>query len=245
MTAQQSDARPEAPPRSVGAAVAVAAATVLGWALILGGIVSAGLAATGALAHPVPVSLAAGAPAVTELVLPCVDGEIVPGDGCGPSAASSEWPAALSLPVHRAGGFSAESTGLSPVLSVLAAAPVWAGLAVAGVVVLLLVPVLRSTATGRPARHGTARPLGVAAAVVAVGWAVSTVAPRLVAPAVLEHLVAVGGGGDTEPHGIPAGWLEPALHVVWWPVLVVALLGALAAASARGERLAADSAGLV
>lgn len=245
MTAQESDARPEAPPRAAGATVAVAVATVLGWVLILGGVVSAGLAATGALAHPVPVSLAAGAPAVTELVLPCVDGEIVPGDGCGPSAASSEWPAALPLPVHRAGVLSAESTGLSPVLSVLAAAPVWAGRAVAGVVVLLLVPVLRSTATGRPAHHGTARPLGLAAAVVAVGWAVSTVAPRLVAPAVLERLVAVGGIGEPESHGIPDGWLEPALHVVWWPVLVVVLLGALAAASARGERLAADSAGLV
>lgn len=213
--------------------------------MIAGALVIGGLAVAGTVTVPVPVVLSSGVPATTELVVPCIDGEIVPGEGCAPSAPSSLMPVGSTLPVHRDGVLRAASGDLAPGLALLAAAPVWAALLAAGVVLVLLVPVLRATATGRPARLGSPHALGAAAVSVAVCWLLSAAGPRLAAPAVIDALVSAPLGGASQAVPLPEGWLVPALHHTWWPLLVAALLAALASAARRGERLAADSAGLV
>jgi hypothetical protein len=115
----------------------------------------------------------------------------------------------------------------------LGAAGIWGGLLAAGAVLLVLVPVVRSTATGRPFAPGNARRLGVAAATVALGAVLASVGPYLAAQQVVPLL------------DVPDGWIVPALDLVWWPLPVALLLAALALAVRSGTRLAADTEGLV
>jgi hypothetical protein len=102
------------------------------------------------------------------------------------------------------------------------------------VAAILLEPVLRSTALGRPFAAGNARRLLGVAGVVAV---VGTVAPLL--PAAAGALVLARTGLGDSGHLVAAGGLSP------FPLLVAAVLAVIAEAFRRGEQLARDSEGLV
>ena len=102
------------------------------------------------------------------------------------------------------------------------------------VAAILLEPVLRSTALGRPFAPGNAgRLLGTAGVVASVG----TVAPLL--PAAAGALVLARTGLGDSGHLVAAGSLDP------FPLLVAAVLAVIAEAFRRGERLARDTEGLV
>jgi hypothetical protein len=192
----------------------------------------------------VPVRLTDDAPARSDVVLPCVEGWTLDGDSCNPAASPAQWRGGAALPVRQAGGYLAggllPATGdLSAPVTLLATTPAWAGLVTGGLVGLGLVPVLRTTGTGHPFAPGNARRLATAAGVVILGWMLATAGPMLAAPTVIHALEAPSGGG------VPVGWLAPDLRITWWPLLIVGLLGGLAAATRHGGRLAADAEGLV
>ena len=106
--------------------------------------------------------------------------------------------------------------------------------------VLLLVPVVRSTSSGRPFAEGNAARLAAAASVVAVGWAAGVAASYAgAAMAVRSFERAAAPAVDAE------GWLSPALSTSWWPAPVLVLLAVLALATRSGSALAADVEGLV
>jgi hypothetical protein len=144
--------------------------------------------------------------------------------------------------VRHTGGLVADVGALDPLSSVLGTAPAWGGLIAGGVVALVLLPVLRTTAAGRPFAQGNARRLASAAAVVTAGWLLATAGPRLAAPRVIE---SIAGARSYAGFDVPTGWIAPALDVTWWPLLIAVLLATLAAASRSGARLAADTEGLV
>lgn len=225
-------------------ALAVGVLVVAAWLAVVAGVVQAVLAATGSTLVEVPVRLTAAAPATSTATLPCVEGWTSPdGSTCRPAAPAEQWTGGVPLPVRHDGTLLASGSAAGPGTALLAAAPAWAGLVAGGLAGLALVPVLRGTASGRPFAPASVRGLGAAAAAVALGGTLAVVGPVLAAPAVLRGLEAGSGAAGTG--GLPAGWLAPALPFTWWPLLVAALLAALAAAGRRGARLAADTEGLV
>ena len=128
---------------------------------------------------------------------------------------------------------------------VLSTSPVWAGLMADGAAPLVLIPVIRTTAEGRPFAHANDRRLAVAAAVTAAGCVVATVGPFIAAHAVLRLIEATLRCAGFTEYVMPAGWLVPDRRVAWWPLLVIGLLLWLAAATRQGTRLATDEDGLV
>lgn len=236
--------------RTVGSAVAVGVAVVAGWLAVAGGVVMAVLAALGQVGAVVPVTLTQDAPATSTMVVPCVQGWPADGSwGCEPAVTPAVWPGGEPLPARPAGGLVvADVDELPPVTGLLADAPRWGGLLAAGVVVLLLVPVLRSTAGGRPFDRGNGRRLALAAGVVVVAWAVAAAGPALAAPTVVELVETTVRYTSSGPMGtfrMPTGWLAPDPRVTWWPLLPALLLAGLAAATHAGARLQADTEGLV
>lgn len=234
---------------TVRSAVPVGLATILALLLVGAGMVHAGLAVFGDLWVRVPVTLGSPAPAWSEVVLPCVEGWSLGGEGgCQPAAPTSAWPGGAALPVGHVGigEFVADVPPSADAAALLGAAPVWAGLIAGGIAVLLLVPVVRSTARGRPFAAANSRRLAGAAAAAGVGWAIATLAPWLAAGPVVRHLESTPQTGvEGQPYAVPPGWLEPDLRIEWWPALVVGLLLAFAAATWRGERMAGELEGLV
>lgn len=233
--------------RSVGPALLVAAATVAAWIAVVAGVALGVFALTGSLVPSAPVRIGPSAPAWSEEVLPCVAGWSIDGvSGCEPSVRSDVWPGGASLPVEHAGGLVVSSSDVTPAVALLGTAPTWAWLVAGGAGVLLLVPVVRTTAAGRPFDQGNARRLGAAAAVVAGAWVLVTAGPALAAPALI-HAVAASRPAvhGTQTFSLPAGWLVPDHRLVWWPLVVVVLVAVLAAATRHGTRLAADTEGLV
>lgn len=238
-------AAPESPhtKRDLGSALLVGSATVAACLAIAAGVFFGFLSVSGGLDGQVPVRLTAQAPAIMDVVLPCVDGWSLDGDSCEPAATAGQWSGGVALPVRHAGGLVAEVHGdLDPVTALLSTAPVWGGMIAGGVVGLVLLPVLRTTASGRPFTPGSARRLASAAAVVVLGWLLATAGPFLAAPRVIE---SIAGARRYTGFDVPDGWLAPALGITWWPLLVAVLLGTLAVAARSGARLAADTEGLV
>lgn len=228
--------------RDLGSALLVGVTTVAAWLAVAGGVFVGFLAVSDGLATPVPVRLTAEAPASMDLTLPCVEGWSLDGESCEPAATAEQWRGGVSLPVRHAGGLVAEVYDLDPVTALLSTAPTWGGLIAAGVVGLVLLPALRTTASGRPFAPGNARRLASAAAVVALGWLLATTGPLLAAPSVIESIAGARGYAGFD---VPTGWIAPALDIAWWPILIAVLLATLAAATRSGARLAADTEGLV
>lgn len=221
-------------------AVLVGVTTVAAWLAVATGITFAVQAAWGTMGGQVPVAL--HAPAFIDVTLPCVEGWSLDGSTCEPSVSPDQWPGGQPLPIVHSGGFVVAAGGGDPLTAVLSTTPAWSALLAGGVVALVLVPVVRTTASGRPFARGNARRLATAAVVVAGAWLLATVGPWLAAPTAIGSVVHTRAvtGAD-----VPAGWLTPTLVVTWWPLLIVGLLAVLAAASRSGARLAAETEGLV
>lgn len=238
----------DAPPRStrpLTSALLVGALTVTAWLAITVGVVLAFLSMGGSVSASVPVRLTAEAPATQNVLLPCVDGWSLDGGSCAPAAAPEQWHGGAALPVRNAGGLQAEAHDLGATASLLGAMPTWVGFGIGGAMGLTLIPVLRATANGRPFARGNARRLAVAAALALVGGVLATAGPTLAAPQAIEAIEALAIYSANGAFDMPAGWLEPALRVAWWPMAIAALLAALAAATHHGARLAADVEGLI
>ncbi|WP_147525064.1 DUF2975 domain-containing protein [Cellulomonas timonensis] len=238
----------DAPPRrtrTLTSALGVGALTVAAWLAITVGVVLAFMSMGGSVSTPVPVRLTAEAPAHQDVVLPCVEGWALDGGSCGPAASPEQWHGGAALPVRSAGGLLAETHDLGATASLLGAMPMWVGFVVGGAMGLVLIPVLRATAHGRPFARGNARGLAVAAALALVGGLLATAGPMLAAPSAIAAIEALTIPSAHGAFDMPDGWLEPALQVAWWPVVIAALLAVLAAATQRGARLAADVEGLV
>ncbi len=225
--------------RDVATATVVGILVVAAWLAVVVGVVT-GVRGVLDGAAAVPVAMGPSAPAWSEVVVPCVEG-----DGCEPSTSADVWPSGEPLPAQPTGPLVLNMLDADPLTAALAGVPGWLGLVAGGAVALLLLPVLRATAAGRPFTAGGAGRLTVAASVVAGAWLFAVVLPALAAP----RVVALGEqstlSNGVRTWDLPSGWLVPDVHVTWWPLLVALLLGALAAAAARGARLAADTDGLV
>ncbi len=231
--------------RTWGSALLVGALMVASALAVVAGVVIAVLAADDrGTAAEAPVRLTAPV-AYTDALVPCVDGwTMADGSSCEPAASPDVWPAGEPLPVRRSGSLLAGTTG-DALSALLATAGAWGGLVAGGGVGLLLVPVLRSTASGRPFGPGNDRRLLLAAVVVAGAWALATVGDRLAAARIVAVIEGTPRWSSTGSFEMPTGWLAPAFEVTWWPLLLALLLIALAAATRRGSRLAADVRGLV
>jgi hypothetical protein len=226
-------------------AVVVGMAIVGAWLAIGAGLVAAGSGASGQGSAQVPVRVSFPW-AYTDVVLPCVQGWSLDGGGCEPAAPAAQWQGGTPLPVRHSGGLETATDGTGPVASVLAMAPRWVGLVGGGLVVLLLLPVVRSTASGRLFEQAIARRLALAAGTVLAAWILASAGPALAAPSFIERMeqtLVYGAPPDGFP--MPHGWLTYDPDITWWPLLIVALLGILATATRSGARLATDTAGLV
>ncbi len=233
-------------------AVPVGVAVVLAWLVMAAGVGAIVTSLSNAVVDA-PVEIGLPAPARSHVVLPCIEGWSLDGaSGCAPAADPEVWPGGAPLPAQQAGGIEGlvagvDSSRASTVTTILAASPMWASLLAGGLVLLLLIPVIRSTAEGRPFASGNSRRWAVSTAIVAGGWAVAAIGPYFAARQIIpvlestpQYVTAAG-----EAFTLPAGWLVADLRIVWWPLLVIALLAVLAAATHRGARLAADTEGLV
>lgn len=229
-------------------AVLVGALMVASVAAIAGGLLTAGLAMWGrGTAAEAPVQLAAPVGFYGDLTLPCVEGWSLDGAGCEPAASPDQWPGGQPLPVRHAGGFLAGGGVLQadPFTALFATAAAWGGFLAGGVVGLVLIPLLRTTASGRPFAAGNDRRLAIAAGVIAAGWALASVGDFVAASRIIELLELTPVQTAAGSFDVPSGWLAPELQVTWWPLPIVLLLTALAAATRRGARLASDTEGLV
>lgn len=231
--------------RDVGSAVAVGVMTVVGWLTLGAGLVFGSFAVTGQIDAKVPVTLSPEAPARMDVVLPCVEGWSLDGSGCEPAATPEQWPGGEPLPVRHAGGWVAGINDVGPLPTLAATAPHWGGLVTAGVVVLVLLPVLRSMAAGQLFRRGNGRRFAVAAGVIVLGWVIATVGPALAAPTIIDLIEAAPRHTGFESYEMPVGWLVFDLRITWWPLLPALLLVVLAGATRKGTRITADVEGLV
>lgn len=232
-----------------GSAIVVGLATVIAWLAIGAGLLAASFAVMGQMSTAVPVQLSAAVPARSTMVVPCVEGW--PADGlsnCAPAVTADQWPGGEPLPVQYRGGMIAEANKVGPLPALLSTAPYWSGLVAAGAVILVLIPVLRSTAAGQLFRPGHARRLAAAAAVIVLAWVVATAGPALAAPNILGLIEAAPRFtefGPSDQFDMPAGWLVFDLRLTWWPLLPALLLAALAGATRAGTRITQDAEGLV
>ena len=230
--------------RTVGSAVIVGTMLVVAYLLIASGLFTAGLAVLGSgNSAEAPVRLTAPV-AYLDLTLPCVEGWSLDGSSCEPAASPEQWRGGEPLPVRHGGGFLA-GADVDPVTHLLATAAWWGGLVAAGVVVLILVPALRSTASGHPFAPGSAARLAWAAVVVVAAWLLATVGDLVAASRIIDVIEATPRWSPTGTFDMPTGWLAPELVISWWPLPVALLLLALAAATRRGTRLTSDTEGLV
>jgi len=226
--------------RQVGSGILVGTLTLLGAASVLLGLGAAAQAGLGLYnTWPVPVKIV-GVPSMTAMgLVPSVEGFEFPDGSLGwPAASPDEWTGGEPLPVIQTGGLALPLADAGPIVRLAAGAPLWTLLLAGGCAVLLLVPVVRSYAATRPFTPGTAWRLAVAAGVVATGWALAALLPYLAAGAAIDGHLYVG-------RALPAHWIAPHFQPAWWPLLVVVLLAGLAASSRRGERLTAETEGLV
>ncbi|MFS0699045.1 hypothetical protein AB6N24_03625 [Cellulomonas sp. 179-A 4D5 NHS] len=135
------------------------------------------------------------------------------------------------MPTAPGGGLMMWLEHADPLTARLAAAPGWIAWLTAGVVVLLLLPVVRSTSSGRPFAAGNAGRVTATALTVAAGWALATALPVLAARRAVER----------ELGNVPAAWFEPRLELQWWPVAFAGALVVLALAVRHGTKVVADT----
>ena len=202
-------------------ALLVAFATVVGLLGIGGGLVllaSAAMSTSGSGAS-VPV-VAANSQTMSETVSAVVHGAGLPGKA--PVSLTREGP--LMLSVYE---------DVSPLTRALAKADAASALISAGVAILLVVPVLRSTASRQPFAHGNARGLALAALSALIGWVLAATLPVVAAGEVLRSAALE-----------PGVW-EPVVRPDYWPLGFAALLGALALVTWKGHRVAVEAEGLV
>ncbi|WP_258723445.1 hypothetical protein [Cellulomonas sp. NS3] len=212
---------PAAPTRRPGVALLVGAVTVLGLLGILAGItvaVGASTAAGGSGAAVLVVSTAQTN--VPDSVSAVVNGTGLPGRA--PVTIARQGPLMLSV-----------YDDVAAPTRILARADVWAGPIAAGTAALILVPVLRSTASRDPFAPRNAPRLALAAAVTLVGWATAELLPVAAAGTVVTGLAD------------EAGTWQPVLRPDYWPLGFVIALAVLAFATWHGRQLAADTDGLV
>lgn len=235
--------------QTITSAVAVGVMTVVAWASMGLGLVTATLAVTGQVDTAVPVELGPGAPASSTRVIPCVEGWPTDGlSGCSPAASADVWPGGEPLPLRPAGGMVASINEVAPLPALQSTTPQWIGLIAAGAVVLVLIPVLRSTAAGRLFQPGNARRLAIAAAVIVLAWLAAIAGPALAAPTIIGLIEAaprVTEFGEFREFDMPTGWLVFDLRIAWWPLLPALLLAGLAGVTRAGTRITVDTEGLV
>lgn len=205
--------------RERAVAVLVAIVTVAGLLGVGAGVAIIGTSAFGTQGIGVPV-VAAGPQSLPEAASAVVHGAALP--GVAPVALHRD--GALTLGVYE---------GVSTPARMLATADAWAGAIAAGVAALLLVPVLRSTASRDPFAPRNPRRLALAAGVAGLGWLAASALPVVAAVLVVT---------DLRPE---VGAWEPVFRPEYWPLGFVALLAALAYATWQGSRLVADTEGLV
>lgn len=229
-------------------AIFVGVLFVAACAAIAAGIFSAAMAAMGRGTAPeAAVRVAAPVALYGDLALPCVEGWSLDGSTCEPGASPEQWPGGQPLPVRHAGDLvvGGGALELDSGTALLGTASFWAGLVAAGAVGLLLIPVLRTTAAGRPFAERNDLRLAGAAGVVLVAWALGTIGDYAAGSRIVRLLestpVQVGTGTVT----VPEGWLAPVVAVSWWPVAIVVLLVGMAAATRGGARLRSETEGLV
>lgn len=229
-------------------AIVVGVLFVAACAAIAAGIFSAAMAAMGRGTAPeAEVRVVAPVGFYGDLMLPCVEGWSLDGSSCEPAASPEQWPGGQSLPVRHAGDLVVDGgpLELGSGTSLLGSASSWLGLVAAGTVGLLLLPVLRSTASGRPFAERNDLRLAGAAGVVLLAWAMGTIGDYVAGSRIVHLLESTPVQGATETFTVPDGWLEPVVAVTWWPLAVVALLVGMAAATRGGARLASETEGLV
>lgn len=238
--ATTSAAPPETAPRqTIRAAVLVAVLALIGLAGLILGLVYAAQAALGVDRVQTVALRMAGQATWTEAgLIPEVQGfeagSIPSGHGLSPS----QWIGGTPFPVYHSGGLVTELFQADPLTSVEADSPGWALLVASGLIILVLIPVVRSYAAAQPFTPGTARRVGLAAAITLTAWLLATLLPFHAASRVLTRHLYAGPA-------VPELWLAPDFQTTWWPLLIVLVLTGLAAASRRGERLAAETDGLV
>lgn len=222
--------------KRVSHAVVVGVWAVIGVLAVLGGLGGIVNSLVGSSLAQVPVRVTTSAEFGG--VQPCAEqdttldvGQCPPPDG---------WPADVNMIAMPFDGLTINAFEAPWQTRVLAWAPIWLGLLTGGTAVLLLVPVIRNMAQGRPFADGSASRLATAAGVVAAGWGAATLAWFYAAHRVVDRLEGLG-----LPRGLGEGWVAADLRTVWWPMIVLVMLGALAEASRRGAILAAETEGLV
>lgn len=222
--------------KRVSHAVVVGVWAVIGVLAVLGGLGGIVNSLVGSSVAQVPVRVTTNAEFGG--VRPCAEqdatldsGQCTPPDG---------WPADVNMISMPFDGLTLYAFEPPWQTRVLAWAPSWVGLLTGGTAVLLLVPVIRNMALGRPFAHGSASGLTMAAGVVAVGWGAATLAWFYAARRVVDRLEGLG-----LPGGLGEGWVAAELRTVWWPLIVLVMLGTLAEATRRGAILAAETEGLV
>lgn len=227
LTAGRSELQATHPPQPFAVSVLVAVATVVALIAPVAGIAYAvlGAARTG-VELSVPVK-------------PAGSGWFMTADSASLITTSSSGMGDADNPVivHPSGGTSA-AIGFTqqvdyPIAILARSAGLVGGIAVGALVVLLL-PVLRSTARGILFVPGSAARLVIGAACTTAAAALATLLPYLGA-ARLIHMPYGGAGGR---------WVAD-LQVVWWPLPIAGLLLLLAITVRAGTRLAEDTAGLV
>ena len=216
-------------------------------AAIAGGVFSAAIAATGRGTAPA-ASVRVAAPLGTygDLTLPCVEGWSLGGRTCEPAASPGQWPSGEALPVRHDGGLVTEggAVDIDRVTAVLGTATTWSGLITGGAAGLLLIPVVRSLASGRPFVARNDRRLAFAAVLVGVGWAVATMGDFVAGSRIIHLLETTPVTNGVDTFTVPAGWLAPDLEVAVWPLTIVVMLAVLAAVTRAGTRLASGVAAL-
>lgn len=222
---------------AVRSAVVVGIWSVVGVLAILGGVGVLVGSVVGDSVPSVPVSVATSAQFGG--VQPCAEDDATLDTGeCEPPDGWHEDWLMISMP-HD--GLMRSAFGAPRTAWVLARAPVWLGLLGGGAAVLVLVPVIRTLSQGRPFAHGNAARLASGAGIVAATWAAGTAAWYLAARQVVGWLEQLGVAGG----GLGEDWISAQPRTVFWPLIIVAMLATLAAATRRGAALAAETDGLV
>lgn len=201
-------------------------------AIVVGAVTVAALLG---IAQGVSVAARAATDATWVVSVPVRASSALPDDMPQTGLIVEETPSMERMPTAPGGGLMMWLEHADPLTARLAAAPHWIVWLTAGVVVLLLLPVVRSTSSGQPFAAGNASRLTAAALTIAASWVLATTLPVLAARRAV----------DGELGNVPAAWFEPRLELQWWPVAFAGALVVLGLAVWHGTKVVADTDGLV